>query len=121
VTILKKIFFFTLIIFGSSSCFQEFQDLRQGETYLKEAKYQEAISLFDKHTSKKSKQLNSIAHKDYAVTILTNLETDKVLRYKNAKLLLREALDLDPTNQSAKALYKMLSKTMETELGELLE
>ena len=32
-----------------------------------------------------------------------------------------EALDLDPTNQSAKALYKMLSKTMETELGELLE
>ena len=120
-TILKKIFFFILIIFGSSSCFQEFQDLRLGEAYLKEAKYKEAISLFDKHTSKKSKQLNSIAHKDYAVITLTNLEIDKTLRYKNAKLLLRKALDLDPANQSARALYRMLSKTMEAELGELID
>jgi tetratricopeptide (TPR) repeat protein len=121
VTILKKIFFFILIVFGTSSCFQEFQDLRQGEVYLKEAKYKEAISLFDKYTSKKSKQLNSIAHKDYAVATLIDLEIDKTLRYKNAKLLLREALDLDPANQSAKSFYKMLSKTMEAELGELLE
>ncbi len=120
-TILKKIFFFILIVFGTSSCLQEFQDLRLGEAYLKEAKYKEAINLFDKHTSKKSKQLNSIAHKDYAVSTLTNLGIDKTLRYKNAKLLLREALDLDPANQSAKALYKMLSKTMEAELGELIE
>jgi tetratricopeptide (TPR) repeat protein len=121
VTILKKIFFLILIVFGTSSCFQEFQDLRQGEIYLEQAKYKDAISLFDKYSSKKSKHLNSIAHRDYAITTLTNLEIDKTLRYKNAKLLLREALDLDPTNQSAKALYKMLSKTMEAELGELIE
>lgn len=119
--LVKKFFVIVLLVFGTSSCFQEYQDLRRGEEYIRQGNYKQAIGLFNKYESKKSRQLNSIAHRNYAVAILTDLGQEKGLRYKNAKLILRKALDLDPSNQSAKAFYKMLSKSMETELVESLE
>jgi len=117
VTIIVRLLVVIFVTLGTSSCFQEYQHLKQGESYLKQQKYQAAINLFNKYDSKRSKELNSQAHQDYAVSVLTNLDTEKSLRYGNAKLALRKALDLNPNNQSARAFYKMLCKSIETELS----
>lgn len=117
--ILRKFIFFILISFLSTACIQEYQDLHRGEEYLKERKYKEAISLFSKYDSKRAKQLNSLAYKNYAVLILTDLNQDKIVRYRKAKPLLRKALDLNPNNQSAKAFYKILSQSLVTEFNEV--
>lgn len=116
--ILRKLVFFILVSFLSTSCIQEYQDLSKGEEYLKQGKYKESISLFSKYDSKRARELNSLAYKNYAVVILSDLNQDKIIRYKKAKPLLRKALDLNPNNQSAKAFYKILSQSLVSEFNE---
>lgn len=92
-----------------------FEDLTEAKSMVKQENYEKAIDILDDYKSQRAKSYNSQVHLDYAVYKLKDLKIDKLQRYKEAKDLLAEALELDKKNLIARNYYLMISKTINYE------
>jgi hypothetical protein len=108
---LKNIILTSLMCLMLVSC-NLLLDLSPAKDLMQAKDYQGAIAFLEQYEGARAAKLNSEAHVRLAQEIVADTSVSAKDRYLSAKPILKQAIELDPSNSQARAYYRFILKTL---------